>query len=612
MSKSADGSRLLGAERVRELYGQPGAPIYAANLLLALVAIGAVALWSDGSSPKAVYWAALVVALEAMIAGLIWSFHRRERTDHEVFVWGRMRAGLEVLHGVGWALAVSLLHTTGEAISLLAVMVIIVGLVCGTTAGLAVHFPTLACFATAAMLPAALMLMMQDGQSERYAGWMLISTLPLVLANAGRMSLFYQEAIRTRLDLSAQTEEHRKLRVRAEESVAERTRFFGAASHDLRQPVHALGLYTALLSHDPPAKERRELIRSIAACVDGLERLFNAILGVSQAAKGADPDQLVTVRLEEVFDRVMLQFRPVAEQRGLALRRRPTSAWVRADPAVLERVLTNLVANALRYTESGGVLIGARRRSGLVDMVVADTGVGLSEADRKRIFDPFFQVRGSTGDRSQGYGLGLATVHQLCVSNGFLIDVQSRPGRGTTFRISLPQVDAQPAGQPAPSAAAVPARLNVLIVEDDARVADAISRLLRSWNVAVHMAASGDEALAALATAPQERWHALLDYRLPGDETGLHVADRIRERFGSRVPITLLTGEADESIFANAKRRGLLVLQKPLKPIRLRALLASAAAGPASSRRFGTTTPASPSGSPGSTRPRPSTSTAST
>jgi CheY-like chemotaxis protein len=331
------------------------------------------------------------------------------------------------------------------------------------------------------------------------------------------------------------------------------------------------------LRRDPPGRERRELIANVAACVDSLERLFNAILGVARAADSDRRKDVVAMELQDLIDRVVLQLKPEAEARGLRLRVRRTSARVEADPGDLERILTNLVANGIRYAEHGGVLVGARRRARGVDLIVVDTGVGLREEDQQRIFEPFYQVGVPQRDRDQGFGLGLATVRQLCLRHGYEIDVRSKFGRGARFRISLPP--ARQETRPAPVAAAAPdlvaEKLNVLLVEDDPLVADAVRRILEAWDVTVHVSATAEGGLALLRRAGSRRWHALLDYRLPGGLTGLELAEEIRTQHGAAVRITLITGEADPAIFEAAKRSGFLVLQKPLRPIRLRALLGS-------------------------------------
>lgn len=579
-------AELFRAERVRELYGRrAGLGAYAASLIALLAAGQAVAvIWPTLVQPSAMAWLGLMLLVQGGLMALTRRFHARVRTDRELAAWARARAAAEIVHGGAWAMAFPLVYVPGQPITLVAVLGMVAGMIGGVAAGLAVHMPAMAGFVAASVSTSvAALLLMRSGPMEGYAAVMMLACGLLSLANAARASVLYNEAIGLRLDLATQLEARRRLQEEAEEgrqlaeaAAAERVRFFGAASHDLRQPVHALGLYAALLRRDPPARERRELIANIAACVDSLNRLFNGILGVARAAKARHDDQLIDFPLQEVFDRVALHLGPEAQDRGLSLRLRPTRLWVRGDPGVAERILGNLAGNAVKYTERGGVLVGARRRGAFVDLVVADTGVGLSAADRARIFDAFYQVGLPHRDRTQGFGLGLATVRQLCASHGYAVDVRSELGRGARFRVSLPRGAAQgvPGAALTADAPDMPVSLNVLLVEDDPLVADAVTRLLVAWGAAVHVCRDAGEALALLDRVKGGRWHAILDYRLPGERTGLDLADDIHARQDRRITISLLTGEADPAVFAAAEQRGILVLQKPLKPIRLRALLA--------------------------------------
>jgi signal transduction histidine kinase len=587
MEAAAFDADVVRAERVRELYGQPGVAGYAANAIVVMLIMEVVVIVWPVTRPEPVLaWAGIMLAVQAALCALVWAFHRRPQPSAGLRAWGRRRAALEAAHGLGWALSVLLVHTPGETISLLAIMVTVVGLTSGVAAGLAVHMPSLASFVACAMLPAAgFLLWVRAGAAEVYAAVMMTTTLALVLANAARMSLLYEESIRLRLNMGAQIDERRQLqeaaeqgRFLAEAAAAERVRFFGAASHDLRQPVHALGLYAALLRRDPPAAERRELITGIAACVDALERLFTSILGVAHAADARQKAAARPLAVQEVIAAVVAQFRPEAARRGLTLRAPSTSLWVQGDPAVLERILANLLANALRYTQKGGVLVGARRRGGSVDLVVADTGVGLSPADCQRIFDPFFQVGRPAGGRSEGFGLGLATVRQLSLTHGYQVGVQSTPDRGSLFRVTAQRAARTAEAPPPGGQEVVPSSLRVLLVEDDHLVADAVTRMLSAWGVDIRAVQTAPEALEVLASQPAGRWHAILDYRLAGPRNGLELAIEIRARHGAAVSLSLLTGEADPAIFEAARDAGVLVLQKPLKPIRLRALLAASGA----------------------------------
>lgn len=585
----------LVAERARDLFGARGPSAYASVALVVFLVLETAGLAAWASPRPAIFvWVVLALLTQAASATLIFLFFRRHRSDAELAAWARAKAAIELLHGLAWGSAAALVHAPGQMVTLLVVVGTLMAFTAAMSASLAVHMLSLIAFAVSALvLGGALLLLRGVTVPEAYAAYMLVSCAALVVANAARMSLFYDEGIRLRLALRHQRDEGRRLQVEAEagrraaeQAGAERTRFFGAASHDLRQPVHALGLYAALLRSARSRPEQRRLAASIASCVNTLERLFDSILSVAQAGRGGEP--VASQSLQSLLTEVLLQNQPEAERRGLRLRTCATSIWVAAPAGVLERILGNLVSNALRYTPSGEVLIGGRRRGEQVALVVADTGIGFSRADADRIFEPFFQVHDHGRTGREGFGLGLATVQELCIAHGYEIVAHSVAGRGSRFEVIVPRASPPRSVILAPAEDPTAGR-RVIVLEDDSLAADALCALLRRWGMSATHVEDGDGALQALGTGDAEACLVLLDQRLAGTETGLDVARRIRRKFGPGVRMALLTGEADVALFQAARRKGLEVLHKPLKPIRLRAFLA-ASEGPTATAATATAT----------------------
>ena len=257
----------------------------------------------------------------------------------------------------------------------------------------------------------------------------------------------------------------------------------------------------------------------------------------------------------------------------------PTSLAADVAPDILERVLNNLLSNALRYTKKGGALIGARRRGGLVVVEIVDTGAGIPRERHADIFEDFLQLDNPERNRARGFGLGLGIVKRLCEGMGWRIELCSEVGRGSRFSVLVPAARGAPAMQPAPAiATTAPSALRgrrALVVDDDARVRDAMRKLLARWGVEAEFCEDGHAAFAILAASdPATRWHVVIDYRLAGTETGLDLAGRIRARFGERANCALVTGEVDEALDQRAAAQDIPVLRKPVEPARLRALLA--------------------------------------
>ena len=367
----------------------------------------------------------------------------------------------------------------------------------------------------------------------------------------------------------------------ANEAQNERARFYSAASHDLRQPVHALGLYAALLPNATELGERREIERRLGECATSLNRQFDAILGVSEADRAIERSAPRVVAVKGILDAIAAHVLPDAEEKGINLKCVPTRLHVLADVDVLERVLLNLASNAVRYTRSGGVLLGARRAGSAVRLVVADTGIGIAPDQRTRIFEDFYQVANRARRREDGLGLGLSIVQRLAHAMAWTIELSSQLGRGSIFSVTVPGAARADALPPIPlefdrdelAAFGVASRFSpVIIVDDDPLVRDAMTRVLAHWQAQAAICASGDEAVAALAGRdPGERWCALVDFRL-GDEDGLAVARRLLA-LTDPPRVYMTSGDIDALLEQRCAASGLSLLPKPIQPVRLRALL---------------------------------------
>jgi CheY-like chemotaxis protein/C4-dicarboxylate-specific signal transduction histidine kinase len=351
-----------------------------------------------------------------------------------------------------------------------------------------------------------------------------------------------------------------------------KTRFLAAASHDLRQPMHALALTVGELREAAQSPELAALARRIDRSVDALRDLLDALLDVSKLDAGAVRPERVVFPVQPLLERLADEFAPAAEAKGLRFRVAPTSLWIESDPALLGRCLLNLVANGVRYTREGGVVVGCRRRGGEAEIVVADSGIGIAAADQARIFEEFYQAGGAQRDRAQGLGLGLAIVERVARLLGHAITVKSRFGRGSLFGVRVPVVPPRP-GQPASAASAAGARLadlRVLVIDDEPDVRTALEGLLRRWGCVVESAASADEALSGSRTAPDL---VLCDLHLGEDASGFAVIDRLRARWGVSMQGIIVTADASPERIADAHARGYPLLHKPVRPAKLRALV---------------------------------------
>jgi two-component system, sensor histidine kinase len=529
---------------------------------------------------NAAAWCVLIALSEIGIVVVNYLFLTLRPSDQDLPKWANAKTAIAGAAALAVSSGQILLHVEGEPLTAIVPSWGILLYCCGAVWAGAFYVPALYTMILSAILPAAIWLLAQSGL-EGATGLCLVFAAPFCMLIGRQASMRYRAAINDKLEVAYLLSRQSAYIQHIQHLSEERNRFFSAASHDLRQPLHAMGLYISLLRDAAQQQERGELIDSLAHCAQSLDTQFNAILGVNETDELLEQARPVPTPLQAVFDRVAAQARPKATNPAVRLRFLRTRAWATIAPDILERVLANLVTNALRYTNSGGVLIGVRRRRGRVAIHVVDTGVGIAPEHQEAVFQDFFQIANPERNPERGFGLGLGIVKRLCAGMNWPIEMKSELGRGAAFIISVPSASA-PAVSPRRPAAPVtePAgsalrTRHTLVVEDDPQVLDAMRRILARWEVDARFCATSEEALLILDESdPSTNWHVLIDYRLPGETDGLALAEKVRRAYGDRAQPAIITGEADEKFEKRAAASGVVVLRKPLQPVRLRALLA--------------------------------------
>ena len=402
--------------------------------------------------------------------------------------------------------------------------------------------------------------------------------LPTVAVLGRRYNAGLVEALELRFENAALADSLRAQKHVADQNSQAKSRFLAAASHDLRQPVHALGMFVgALRSHDLAPKSA-ELAAHMDASIASLDGLFTALLDVSRLDAGVIESRPATLELAPMFARIARDLGAEAEAKGVRLVFAPTTASVRSDPVLLERVMRNLVGNAVRYTDAGAVLVGCRhlaKKGGgkRISLEVWDTGRGIAPDQQEAIFEDFYQVDDAERTGGAGLGLGLAIVRRLTALLEHPMTLWSEPGVGSVFRVQVPRV-ATPRRLGVQLAAATPpvdpAAALIVAIDDEVVVRTAMAELLSSWGHRVIPAASGEAALAALKDGATPDL-IVCDFRLARGETGLQAIARLQAACGVRIPAILLTGETAPEKLREAQAGGYPLLHKPLAPGRLRA-----------------------------------------
>jgi len=355
----------------------------------------------------------------------------------------------------------------------------------------------------------------------------------------------------------------------AEAANVAKTRFLAAASHDLRQPVQALSMYASVLEGRARDADAQRVVHGVQLSVKTLERLFDGLLDISKIESGVVKPCLASFPLLPLIEQVVEEERPLAEQKGLELRTLRTSAWVESDPALLERMLKNLLTNAIRYTERGRIVVGCRRAGGRLRLEVLDTGIGIAAEEHRRIFEDYYQINGASG---RGLGLGLPIVKSLGALLGHAVGVRSAPGRGSVFSIELPVVAGLDAPLVAQAAQPGPATGSVVLVDDDVEIRRSMHLLLQEWGYELISGSSAEDVEAELRRRSLKPDALIVDYRLAGTITGAQVVARLRASFGPELPALVITGNANVSA-VREHLPGLPIAVKPVPPGRLRAFL---------------------------------------
>jgi signal transduction histidine kinase len=353
-----------------------------------------------------------------------------------------------------------------------------------------------------------------------------------------------------------------------------KSRFVAAASHDLRQPLHALNLFVTQLRRETDQVEQARLVERIDASVAAMNELFNALLDISKLDAGVVTPSVSEFPVDDLLKRIEMTFAATAREKGLRLRVVSSGAFVRSDFILLERILLNLVSNAIRYTNCGGVMVGCRRRGDALRIEVWDSGIGIPEDQRGSIFREFYQLPATERDRSGGLGLGLAIVDRLCRLLDHPIELISRLGRGSRFAVVV--ATAAPrrlTDQPPEAVADQTMGKLVLVIDDDALVLDSMRGVLKSWGCSVVTANSGAAALACLAELDQTPDLIISDYRLADGDNGIRAIERLRKALRAPVPAFLISGDTAPERLREARASGYYLLHKPVLPITLRATI---------------------------------------
>jgi signal transduction histidine kinase/CheY-like chemotaxis protein len=568
------------------------ATLYANGHLTSVsMALGAVilsaAMWTQITPAWMLAWVALIAVNQLWRAGLVRAFVRARPAPGDATRWGRYWAIGSTLAGALWGVAAVATFPESPAYQAL-LIVCLFGVALGGLNLTAVYKPSFYGFVLPALLPLIVRVAWVGDPVHWFIAGVMSVVLAFVVGFGHRLNDVLTRSLVIRyenVDLIAELKDRTRTaldaRAAAESANRAKSQLLAAASHDLRQPLHALGLYVAALAARARDAEWRPLVAHVESAANALEIQFAQLIDLSRLDAGVLVPDRSEIALGALFARIRAEFAPQAAARGLSFTLVPTRLVVDSDPALLERIVGNLVANGIRYTNRGGVLIGARRLGTRVAIDVVDTGVGIAAEHRERIFEEFYRVKdhARSAQARRGMGLGLAIVRRFADLLGHEIALDSHDGRGSRFRVVVPRVVRSSSraralrpvthcAEPGPPSCA--GRV-VAVVDDDAETLDAMQTLFETWGATVACGDSVESLLVAIGDV--ERYPDLIvaDLRLADGASGIDAVRQLRHELGMPIPAIIVSGDTGTNADREARTAGLMLLPKPVVGATLRA-----------------------------------------
>jgi two-component system, sensor histidine kinase len=505
---------------------------------------------------------------------LIQTYKRTKPPVEDWRRWAFWAIATALVGGSCWGLGALFLMDPSRAEYQFMVLLTCAAISAGAIMAFGTYLPSYCCNLFTIMVPSTIWVALQGDPLHWTYAILSVLWMAVVVALANSFSELLVDSLKLQfanLDLADNLLRQKEL---AEAANVAKSRFLASASHDLRQPVHALGMFVGALGDRALDESSRRLVSQIQNSVGALDSLFGAILDISRLDAGVIENQPRIFAIQPLLERICREEMPEAKRKGIALRLIPCGLSVQTDPILLERVLRNLLSNAVRYTNEGRVVIGCRRGDRL-SIEVWDTGCGIPTDQESLIFQEFYQIGNPERDRTRGLGLGLAIVQRLTRILNIPMSMQSLVDRGSVFKLSVALgTSGQAIVEPARDGDAVADRpLFILVIDDEVAIQEAMCTLMFGWGHSVVAAGSCAEMLeraTGFTTAPDL---IISDYRLRDDENGITTIERLRSEFNSDIPSILITGDTAPDRIREATASDCLILHKPVSNSRLRAAI---------------------------------------
>lgn len=565
----------LDRERVRLLYKNNGVVLAATAVLAILICLTLASIVPH----QILAWWLLAYMLVTCIRIATLYQYRAHLDNYSTTVWHRLFMLGAGLAGLTWGIAAVIFFVPDQPSFMLLLTCLYAVVVSVGTQALSLSLPSFLLFSLLMILPLMARLILEEGDFYRPLGLIGFLYLFAICAFAYNNNRAAIESIRIRFEnidlvrqLSEQKAKAEDSQKFAEQANLGKSRFLAAASHDLRQPLHALMLFQNALEpyvSDGGDRIMQRMNQSIAA----LGGLFDGLLDISKLDAGVVEVNPKNFRIATLCQGLCSEYRAEAQEKGVTMITEVNDEVAFVDPIMLERILRNLISNAIRYTASGQIVISSRMAEETIIVSVKDTGCGIPQADLEKVFSEYHQLSNPTRDRTKGLGLGLAIVRRLCKLLGVEMKLESKVGDGSTFSLSLPVGDPGTAATQTHSHAWDLSNAKILVIDDERDILESMKDVLRRWGCETITASTIDEALASVDKMSTPPTAIVADYRLADGENGIMAIVRVREYLQREIPALLVSGDTAPERLLEVKASGLRLLHKPVSPTILRTAL---------------------------------------
>ncbi len=562
-------------EQIRLLYKHL-LPILAANIVVGSATI--FGLWKVIPQSVLIIWFSILIVV-VLLRAISYFYFLKKFNAKTVKKFEILLITGSTLTGLLWGLSGVILFPEQQLDYQLFILFVLVGMGAGSISSLTSYLPAFFSFFPISMLPICFKLLLYGDPIHLSLSIMAFTYVIVLSYFALNINRTYVNSLRLRFENNDLLEQLREQKNQAELANISKTKFLAAASHDLRQPLHALALFTSVLDGSIKSAKNRKVVKQIKASVNSLQKLFNALLDISRLEAGVMKVKKTTFYLQNMFDILANDFDPLATEKNISIHWPKCDYAIFTDQGLFEQILRNYISNAIRYTQKGNINIEFEVKDNFITINVIDTGIGIAEHQQQIIFQEFKQLNNQNKNQNEGLGLGLglAIVQRSAKLLGHEINIKSQPNTGATFSITVnisTKTDNDIQQQPDINRANIEIKnALIIVIDDDINVLEGTQHLFEQWGCEVLSASNLTQVSRHLEQLPYPPDGIIADYRLQYNQTGIEAINIICEKYNKNIPAVIVTGDIESEQLRKTNKNQLQVLHKPVPAIKFRTFL---------------------------------------